>query len=352
MATTVVEDPVAVAGLPAAATSMAEGMREVAASASAASPAASAGPIDVSGIEPTVEDEEDDDDEDDDCGESSKPRKARQREPLVPNRRVSPFDVRFSQMRARHEFRDGRLLEEAFAQIKVVQCKSEGKGTEKDGEESPTFLLEAPFPPIEMLQWRCKLRDGETGRPRVDPKTGGELYDLQDRWFTLDNRRLYCLQKAAISVWPARAFVDVVELPPGPLTRTRQLKKFRTLDRGRSVFIGGRQEGETLVRWSWHEAVGLKVEEDSEVDASGCHVQMMRRRPRQERGRGQSWQQQSRWGGNNQRADSSGEKSGAATANAWHFNATSWAGLLAFFAIYFALRILAKVLAAIYTSFR
>ena len=38
----------------------------------------------------------------------------------------------------------------------------------------------------------------------------------EDRWFTLDNRRLYCLQKVAVSLWPDRAVAEVCCLPLGP----------------------------------------------------------------------------------------------------------------------------------------
>jgi len=141
------------------------------------------------------------------------------RDQLEPNMQISPFDVRFSQGRASPEFRDGRLIEETVQLIQAVRCE--------DGTQEPaTWRLEAPFPAIEILQWRCKLRDDQTGRPRLDPKTGGELYDRETKWFTLDNRRLYCLQRVAAKLWPDKAVVDVVELPSGPLTRARQLKNF------------------------------------------------------------------------------------------------------------------------------
>ena len=108
-----------------------------------------------------------------------------------------------------------------------------------NNSSSNSSRLEAPFPSIEVMPWRCKLRDGATGRPRIDPATGGELYDAEDHLFALDNRRLYCLQKAAAAVWPARVLVDVVELPPGVPSSVRQLKKFRTLNRGQSILICG-----------------------------------------------------------------------------------------------------------------
>lgn len=194
------------------------------------------------------------------------------REHLELNMQISPFDVRFSQGRASPEFRDGRLIEETVQLIQAVRCE--------DGTQEPaTWRLEAPFPAIEILQWRCKLRDDQTGRPRLDPKTGGELYDRETKWFTLDNRRLYCLQRVAAKLWPDKAVVDVVELPSGPLTRARQLKKFRTLDRGRSILVGTRHAGDAPpVHWCWRRAVGAETEE-SEPDVDKCFVHQ-RRRPR------------------------------------------------------------------------
>jgi len=288
--------------------------------------------------------EEEGEDEDDEEGDGllRSGRSSRERLPTVPNRQISPLDVRFSQMRARHEFRDGRLLEEAIQLIRLVRWERPVEPGPADGEgarEPAAWRLEAPFPPIEILQWRCKLRDEHTGRPRLDPKTGGELYDQEDRWFTLDNRRLYCLQKVAVSAWPERVVVDVVELPPGPLTRARQLKKFRTLDRGRSVLIGGRGEGETLVRWSWREAAGLEVE-GSEPEAENCHVQM-RRRPR-----GRTGGQQQHYAG---AARDSGTDESEGTACS-RFHPTSVTGMLLFAAIYLALRIIVKVLSTAYAG--
>lgn len=39
--------------------------------------------------------------------------------------------------------------------------------------------LEAPFPPIEVLRWRCKLRDETTGRPLLDDR-GREMFEQED----------------------------------------------------------------------------------------------------------------------------------------------------------------------------
>lgn len=190
----------------------------------------------------------------------------------IPTGFIEPLEVRFSQPRASSCFRDGSPLDEAVKLIKAeawagpVPPQSQQLYT----ESRRVWRLTAPFPPIEVLRWRCKLRD-KNGRPCIDPETGGELYDAEERLFTLDNRRLYCLQKVAVRLWPDRCLVEAVELPPCPMTSIRQLKKFRTADRGRSILIGDRSEGSSPCRWSW------KVEADEEESDSGHKVQMRRR---------------------------------------------------------------------------
>lgn len=268
-----------------------------------------------------------------------------------PNRKLSPYDVRFSQMRARHEFRDAKLLEDTVSQIKAVRC-------DEEGEERVVWRLEAPFPPIEVLKWRCKLRDETTGRPKTDPVTGDELWDSSDHWFTLDNRRLYCYQKAAIAVWPDSVVIDVVELPPGPLTRIRELKKFRTLDCGRSVMIGGRNEGETLVRWSWWEALGFSTVpegHDNDVDDQSANADgsfearnvQLRQRPRRGggggRGRGMGSGTNYRGKPKNHRAASDNSQGGISS----YFGQMSWGSLCIFLGIYVSIRFLTKLLTAV-----
>jgi len=275
----------------------------------------------------------------------------------VPNKQMSPFDVRFSQMRARSQFRDGRLVQTAIEEIQPVRHPSakevavEGGGagdgpvTESSKLEE-VWRLEAPFPPIEVLHWRCKLRDEQTGRPRIDPKTGGECYD-EHRWFTLDNRRLYCLQKVAASLHPARAVIDVVELPPGSLTRARQIKKFRTLDSGRSIMIGGRDGRgvEHRLRWSWREATGTEAEA-SEPDVDNCHVQMRRRPRKGMRGLPQHRQQ------SGMRCSAADGERGSSWTGLVSSHTTSLSGMLVFVVIYVALRLSVNTLSAAYKQWR
>jgi hypothetical protein len=302
-------------------------------------------------------------DEPDSAKVEKRPRAQRE---VTSNRQIDPLKLRFSQMRARHEFRDGKLLEDSVADVKAVRCE--------ECQGGATWKLEAPFPPIEVLQWRCKLRDESTGRPKMDPISGEEMWDSNDRWFTLDNRRLWCLQKAAVALWPERAVVDVVELPAGPITRIRELKKFRTLDCGRSVFIGGRKEGETLVRWSWREAADLPVspegqdsddpEEGDEptpprpppgADSDRVHL---RQRKRYTSG-GKGWD--GRAGGRNAQGGRNGWQSGWSRHSGGHstaedesesyahsrFGQMSWGSLVVFLGIYVVLRFSTKLMTAL-----
>jgi len=227
------------------------------------------------GLQGSTEDTLDQDWDDDSPEDTGSPTR-QQRAAKGTLRQVSPFDIRFSQLRARAEFRDARSVETAIEEIKSIRCDT---ADDLMTPETPIWLLQAPFPTIEVMQWRCKLREISTGRPRVDSKTGGEIYASQEHLFALDNRRLYCLQQAAAKLWPEKVVVEVLDLPSGTPTRLRELKKFRTNDSGRSILIGGRGEGETLFRWSWRDRVG--VEDDvSDANAEDCPVHMRRRASR------------------------------------------------------------------------
>lgn len=165
-------------------------------------------------------------------------------------RLLSPFEVHFSQALIRPEFQDGTPVDDSVKAIGHRSCVTRG---DIDGAPDGTFhLLQPPFPEIEVIQWRCKLRD-QFGDITVD-MYGNELHgDLA--WYSLDNRRLYCLQKAAAALHPTevRVLVCVVTQDQG---NCREFRKFRTPDLGRTIGIGYR-DGGLIPRWSWREEVGL-----------------------------------------------------------------------------------------------
>eukprot|EP00440_Ansanella_granifera_P002818 gb/GFBE01003074.1/.p1 GENE.gb/GFBE01003074.1/~~gb/GFBE01003074.1/.p1 ORF type:complete len:274 (+),score=35.55 gb/GFBE01003074.1/:1-822(+) len=168
---------------------------------------------------------------------------------------LSPFEIHFSQTRIRSEFQDGRPLQGALDEI-------EAETQQGDQGEEDFVLLKPPFPRIEVTRWRCKLREKD-GAPRLDPDSGLELYSQEEQWFSFDNRRLCCLQRAAASHWPQKVRCEVVEIPP-TLARTRELRKFDTRTGGLSVLVGRREE-ENLDSWCWRTAVGLPKEEQPET---------------------------------------------------------------------------------------
>ncbi|CAJ1407054.1 unnamed protein product [Effrenium voratum] len=182
---------------------------------------------------------------------------------------LSPFEIHFSQTRIRFEFQDGRTLQTAL---------EETKARDTTFEEEDAILLAPPFPRIEVTRWRCKLRDAE-GAPRIDPETGLELYSQEERWFTFDNRRLCCLQRAAAAKWPKKVCCEVYEIPPA-LARTRELRKFDTRSSGFSVLVG-RREAQNLDTWCWRTEVGVPAVQESEPGV--VMPGLRRRRPESER---------------------------------------------------------------------
>lgn len=166
---------------------------------------------------------------------------------------VSPLDVGFSQKKMRHMLWNGSLLEDVAPLVQTIRCSKE-----EEVKFGAPWKLESPFPPIEVALWRVKLRDHKTGRPKVDQQTGKVLFDREEKLYTLDNRRLYLLQLAAIAVWPERCVAEVAELPAGRPELVREMKKFKTVDCGMSILIGSRKDNVPFVRWSWRVRANLE----------------------------------------------------------------------------------------------
>lgn len=205
---------------------------------------------------------------------------------------LSPFDIHFSQTRLRNEFQDGHTIDETTRLIQTVPRGTrrtpaesgsgaadadtteakEGEQAEADEEDilgegcedlsavtrGEEFKLQSfPFPRIEVTKWRCKLREPD-GSAKIDPSSGLELYSHEERWFTFDNRRLYCLQKAATAIWPTEVRCEVIEVPHN-MAKSRELRKFDTRTFGCTVLVG-RRDDTNIDTWSWRAAVGLPEE--------------------------------------------------------------------------------------------
>jgi len=261
---------------------------------------------------------------------------------------LSPLEIHFSQTRIRKVFQDKRTLEETTSEISAVSCNgaldgdetetapapsvsvvassSSGREAEVGSEAGTPVFLKAPFPPIEVMKWRCKLREAD-GTPKVDFNTGLELYSHEERWFTFDNRRLCCLQRAAAAVWPVEALCEVVEIPR-ELAWTRELRKFDTRTFGCSVALGARTDPNPE-SWSWRAAVGLP--EKVQPDCGVARQKGLRWRG----GRGGAGSKHGRRGcGNDQDADSDGSHKGLELIR----------NALFFLLVYFALRLVVSVI--------
>uniref|UniRef100_A0A7S4VAU1 Uncharacterized protein n=1 Tax=Alexandrium monilatum TaxID=311494 RepID=A0A7S4VAU1_9DINO len=149
--------------------------------------------------------------------------------PIFEEKLICPLAVRFTQEHIRPVFQDGRTLESTIAAIST-----------RSGTGDYDVILETPFPSIEVVRWR--QRDGGS-KGSADGK----------EWVTLDNRRLYCLQRAAAALWPRRVAV-VVEVLYAATEGI--LRKCDSSTAGRSVGIGHSPKALTG-RWEWQEAVAL-----------------------------------------------------------------------------------------------
>lgn len=154
--------------------------------------------------------------------------------PLFEDQLISPLAVRFSQTRVRPTFQDGRELELAFSQIEACPCELPA------AEGRYSVLLRAPFPPIEIIRWH--------------PRRGGED---KGRWITLDNRRLCCLQRAAVKQWPGLAAACVRVLYDMPLDRSA-VRKMEHAAYGTSVNVSRFHDDDPPV-WDWAAAAGCCV---------------------------------------------------------------------------------------------
>mmetsp|Transcript_105349 Transcript_105349/g.187290 ORF Transcript_105349/g.187290 Transcript_105349/m.187290 type:complete len:384 (-) Transcript_105349:213-1364(-) len=147
--------------------------------------------------------------------------------PLYEEKLICPLAVRFTQDHIRPQFKDRHTLEESIQQIEA-----------KPGSDGYDFILEAPFPSIEIIRWsQLDFQDAETET---------------DHWFTLDNRRLYCLQSVASSLWPKKcaARVEVLYAASHGIKR-----KDTSMSVGRDVTIKHSDRTGVTEHWDWRAKV-------------------------------------------------------------------------------------------------
>jgi len=161
--------------------------------------------------------------------------------PLYEEKLINPLAVRFSQDRIWPDFQDGHRIEDSLVEITSVPYQG-----------VYDVVLRPPFPPMEIIRLKQERREGDGERMR-DEK-GHRLWG-EESWFTFDNRRLYCLQRAALKLWPVVVAVVVKVLFDFPAVRCAR-HKFRTTSDGRSVKIS-LPDGNPGCLWNWLEAAQL-----------------------------------------------------------------------------------------------
>lgn len=189
---------------------------------------------------------------------------------------ISPLEVAFSQNVIYPKFSDGKSVDDAMRLI-----REDPGGSAFESDDGDEVLLEAPFPTIEAVRWAPKIRDGE-GRPLLDDRGCQRLG--AEGLFTVDNRRLYALQRAAVSRYPRRCRVTVAVITDR-YEVLRHIKKFRTRTNGMSISVSewngvGRDNARsysTMRVWDWRSAVA-RLEEGgpeavraaAEAGSCGC----------------------------------------------------------------------------------
>jgi len=146
--------------------------------------------------------------------------------PIYEEKLLCPLAVRFTQQHIRPVFQGGRALQDTIKQIEA-----------RPGKGDYDVILKAPFPNIEIIRWSQKDEEQAEKNTR--------------HWFTLDNRRLYCLQYVAASMWPKRVAVTVEVLYAAPDGVRR---KSNSLSVGRTVGIGHSLK-DIVSWWDWREVV-------------------------------------------------------------------------------------------------
>jgi hypothetical protein len=159
-------------------------------------------------------------------------------------RLINPLAVRFSIESICATFQDGSYLRDALSDIQTLR----GDGDEYD------LILNAPFPSIEIFR-------------------GSTLESVTGHWYTLDNHRLFCLQRAAAALWPARV-AAYVTVPAGADTASWR-KLCYTPSRGTSVSFqeAGMYQNHCLRHWDWQSEVKrISIHAAANASITTAHV--------------------------------------------------------------------------------
>jgi len=157
---------------------------------------------------------------------------------------VNPCSIRFSQSLVQSHFHDKRPTAKAVGEIRGRLTSTRWLGDFLDRKQvEPDVHLHPPFPYIRVL--------AGADSQRYLQKYGKEAHggDSESLLYTIDNRRLFCLQQAAMRRWPKRCTVDV--LVTDRLPYQRHAKKFDNHREGHCVQVGDGRAGSDIGMWCW-----------------------------------------------------------------------------------------------------
>jgi len=174
--------------------------------------------------------------------------------PLYEQKLVSPLALRFTQEHIRTTFRDGRELEASISEI-----------TSLPGRAGYDVILSAPFPEIEIIRWEAPHHEHLSTRSPCLACQRERRKHQREHWFTLDNRRLYCLQRAALALWPQHVavVVDLLYADPGKVW-----KKYDSTTYGQAVSIGHSSKGPVIKEWDWRMTVMQTMAESLDLQVA------------------------------------------------------------------------------------
>eukprot|EP00929_Paragymnodinium_shiwhaense_P120978 TRINITY_DN93070_c0_g1_i1.p1 TRINITY_DN93070_c0_g1~~TRINITY_DN93070_c0_g1_i1.p1 ORF type:complete len:341 (-),score=48.57 TRINITY_DN93070_c0_g1_i1:223-1245(-) len=152
--------------------------------------------------------------------------------PIYEEKLICPLAVRFTQSHIRPVFQDGREIADTIEEMST-----------RPGTGPYDLIIEAPFPAIEIVRWH--------------QKDAFKCEKEARHWFTLDNRRLYCLQKVAAAHWPKKVAAVVQTFYAAPDSAIRKSDSFTV---GRSVAIGHSMK-QIVERFDWRDEVEDKDDE-------------------------------------------------------------------------------------------
>lgn len=171
-------------------------------------------------------------------------------------RSVNPLSLRFSQAVIYRTFHNGLNVDDVIGEIRGRHIPAEspfGAYCPRRAAQANVHLF-APFPYIRVLSGNRNLKylDGRGSQP-------DQVSEEQELLYTIDNRRLYVLQQAALRRWPKRCLVDVFVMERLPYKR--HARKFDNYKDGYTVQLGHGRNSSDITMWCWFEQACLREQE-------------------------------------------------------------------------------------------